>query len=200
MTPGKVGELLKAWLLRARAGTPMAVSAPVILAERLTDGVAMLILASAGLLLYRHGWQALLADRPRGRGRGGGGAVTDALAAHTGGPGRDTGAGRAGASPAGVLRERLRAAGMAPLADGAGHRRGVVVGRVRGLLPGSDRARLHPQCGAVDPRRVCAGDEHAGRLGLAVAGWARGGRGQQRRAAAAGAADHGTRRPWWPRC
>ncbi len=61
MTPGKVGELLKAWLLRARAGTPMAVSAPVILAERLTDGVAMLILASAGLLLYRHGWQALLA-------------------------------------------------------------------------------------------------------------------------------------------
>ena len=60
MTPGKVGELLKAWLLRARAGTPMAVSAPVILAERLTDGVAMLILASAGLLLYRHGWQALL--------------------------------------------------------------------------------------------------------------------------------------------
>ncbi len=60
MTPGKIGELLKAWLLRARAGTPMAVSMPVILAERLTDGVAMLILASAGLLLYRHGWQALL--------------------------------------------------------------------------------------------------------------------------------------------
>src|SRR5436305_12620365 len=60
MTPGKVGELLKAWLLRARSGTPMAVSAPVILAARLTDGVAMLILASAGLLLYRHGWQALL--------------------------------------------------------------------------------------------------------------------------------------------
>jgi len=60
MTPGKVGELLKAWLLRSRAGTPMAVSAPVILAERLTDGVAMLVLASAGLLLYRHGWQALL--------------------------------------------------------------------------------------------------------------------------------------------
>lgn len=59
MTPGKVGELLKAWLLKARAGTPMSVSAPIILAERLTDGVAMLILASAGLLLYRHGWQAL---------------------------------------------------------------------------------------------------------------------------------------------
>jgi uncharacterized protein (TIRG00374 family) len=60
MTPGKIGELLKAWLLRARAGTPMSVSAPIILAERLTDGVAMLTLASAGLLLYRHGWQVLL--------------------------------------------------------------------------------------------------------------------------------------------
>jgi len=60
MTPGKVGELLKAWLLRARAGTPMSVSAPIILAERLTDGVAMLVLASVGLLLYRHGWQVLL--------------------------------------------------------------------------------------------------------------------------------------------
>jgi uncharacterized protein (TIRG00374 family) len=60
MTPGKVGELLKSWMLRARAGIPMAASAPVILAERLTDGMAMLILASVGLLMYRHGWQALL--------------------------------------------------------------------------------------------------------------------------------------------
>jgi len=60
MTPGKLGELLKAWLLRARAGTPMAVSAPIIMAERLTDGIALLILASGGLLLYRSGWQVLL--------------------------------------------------------------------------------------------------------------------------------------------
>jgi uncharacterized protein (TIRG00374 family) len=60
MTPGKLGELLKAWLLRNRTGTPVAVSAPIIMAERLTDGVALLILASGGLLLYRRGWQVLL--------------------------------------------------------------------------------------------------------------------------------------------
>ena len=53
MTPGKAGELLKSLLLRRRVGTPMAVSAPVVLAERLTDGLAMLILAATGVLLYR---------------------------------------------------------------------------------------------------------------------------------------------------
>src|ERR1700739_3588315 len=42
MTPGKAGELLKSVLLRRRAGTPLATSAPVILAERLTDGLAMM--------------------------------------------------------------------------------------------------------------------------------------------------------------
>ncbi|GAC1437752.1 MAG: lysylphosphatidylglycerol synthase transmembrane domain-containing protein [Chloroflexota bacterium] len=55
MTPGKVGELLKAFLLRSRTGTPISRTAPVIMAERLTDGLAMLLLASAGLLLYRQG-------------------------------------------------------------------------------------------------------------------------------------------------
>lgn len=53
MTPGKAGELLKSVLLRRRAGTPLAVSAPVVLAERLTDGLAMMGLAATGLLLYR---------------------------------------------------------------------------------------------------------------------------------------------------
>lgn len=60
ITPGKVGELLKAYLLRVERGTPIGVSAPVILAERLTDGVAMLILASGGLIAYGIGWQMLI--------------------------------------------------------------------------------------------------------------------------------------------
>lgn len=59
ITPGKVGELLKAYLLRIERGTPIGVSAPVILAERLTDGVAMLLLASGGLIIYGVGWQML---------------------------------------------------------------------------------------------------------------------------------------------
>lgn len=55
MTPGKLGELLKSYLLRQVAGVPMSRSAPVVFAERLTDGIALLLLAGAGLALFRHG-------------------------------------------------------------------------------------------------------------------------------------------------
>jgi uncharacterized protein (TIRG00374 family) len=61
LTPGKVGELLKSYLLKQVSGTPMARSAPIVLAERLTDGVALLLLGSVGLLLYRRGWEVLVA-------------------------------------------------------------------------------------------------------------------------------------------
>jgi uncharacterized membrane protein YbhN (UPF0104 family) len=53
ITPGKAGELLKSILLRRRVGTPLTTSAPVVLAERLTDGLAMMGLAATGLVLYR---------------------------------------------------------------------------------------------------------------------------------------------------
>lgn len=59
MTPGKVGELLKSYLLRRIDGTPIARSAPIVLAERLTDGVALLILGAAGLALYGMGWELM---------------------------------------------------------------------------------------------------------------------------------------------
>lgn len=55
MTPGKVGEVLKSYLLKHVRGTPIAASAPVVMAERLTDGIAMLVLASAGLVLFDYG-------------------------------------------------------------------------------------------------------------------------------------------------
>jgi uncharacterized protein (TIRG00374 family) len=55
ITPGKVGEWLKSYLLRERYGVPISVSAPIILAERLTDGVAMIVLALGGLLAYGYG-------------------------------------------------------------------------------------------------------------------------------------------------
>ncbi|MBI2942090.1 MAG: flippase-like domain-containing protein [Chloroflexi bacterium] len=57
MTPGKVGEWLKSYLLRQTIGTPLSVSAPVIIAERLSDGLAMAVLAMGGLLIYDLGWQ-----------------------------------------------------------------------------------------------------------------------------------------------
>lgn len=61
MTPGKVGELYKAWALKETNQVAISRAAPVVLAERITDGLAMVILASAGLALYRFGALMLLA-------------------------------------------------------------------------------------------------------------------------------------------
>lgn len=49
VTPGKAGELLKSYLLRDRAGVPVARSAPVVVMERLTDVVSVVLLAMIGL-------------------------------------------------------------------------------------------------------------------------------------------------------
>ncbi|MHB9092269.1 MAG: lysylphosphatidylglycerol synthase transmembrane domain-containing protein, partial [Chloroflexota bacterium] len=61
VTPGRVGEWLKSYLLRELTGTAFSASAPIIIAERLTDALSMLVLASVGLLAYGYGWQMLLA-------------------------------------------------------------------------------------------------------------------------------------------
>jgi uncharacterized membrane protein YbhN (UPF0104 family) len=50
VTPGKVGEVLKSFLLRETDGVPMARSAPVVVAERVTDLAACLALTVAGAL------------------------------------------------------------------------------------------------------------------------------------------------------
>src|SRR5438093_3495087 len=60
ITPGKVGELLKSYFLKRITGEPISRTSPVIMAERLSDGLAMLLLASTGLVLYRFGWEVLL--------------------------------------------------------------------------------------------------------------------------------------------
>jgi uncharacterized protein (TIRG00374 family) len=52
MTPGKAGEFLKSYMVKHITGTPMAITAPVVLAERMTDGAAMLLLASVGLFAF----------------------------------------------------------------------------------------------------------------------------------------------------
>src|SRR5215470_14456838 len=52
VTPGKVGEVLKSYLLKQINGTPISASAPIVLAERITDGLAMLLLMGFGLTLY----------------------------------------------------------------------------------------------------------------------------------------------------
>ncbi len=52
MTPGKLGEFFKSFLLKETSGVSLSVSAPVIMAERLTDGMGMLLLATVGLGFY----------------------------------------------------------------------------------------------------------------------------------------------------
>jgi len=52
VTPGKVGEVFKSYLLKRINKTPISASAPIVLAERLTDGLGMLLLMAVGLNLY----------------------------------------------------------------------------------------------------------------------------------------------------
>lgn len=52
VTPGKIGELLKSYLLRATRQIPVTRSAPIIVAERVTDLVALLVLGVIGVALY----------------------------------------------------------------------------------------------------------------------------------------------------
>jgi uncharacterized protein (TIRG00374 family) len=52
ISPGKAGELLKPWLVRARTGMPMAQTIPALVTERLTDGLACLALAAVSVSTY----------------------------------------------------------------------------------------------------------------------------------------------------
>lgn len=49
ITPGKVGEVLRSMLLQASDGVPFARTAPVVVADRLTDLVALVLLAAVGV-------------------------------------------------------------------------------------------------------------------------------------------------------
>ena len=52
ISPGKAGELLKPFLVSRRTGVPMATTFPALVAERLTDGIAMLLLAAISVGTY----------------------------------------------------------------------------------------------------------------------------------------------------
>jgi uncharacterized protein (TIRG00374 family) len=52
ISPGKAGELLKPYVVRERTGVPMATTVPALVTERLTDGIAMLILAGISVGSY----------------------------------------------------------------------------------------------------------------------------------------------------
>lgn len=58
VTPGKFGEVLKAWLLHERSNIPVTTTASVVIAERLTDFIALVLLASFGV--YATGYGAIV--------------------------------------------------------------------------------------------------------------------------------------------
>jgi uncharacterized protein (TIRG00374 family) len=55
VTPGKFGELLKAFLVRDLAGTEVSRTASVVMAERLTDVAGLLVLSAFGAAALPHG-------------------------------------------------------------------------------------------------------------------------------------------------
>ncbi len=59
LTPGKLGETVKSVLVWRLRGTPISVTLPVVLAERLTDGLAMVVLAGLGISVYPAGLPVL---------------------------------------------------------------------------------------------------------------------------------------------
>ena len=60
VTPGKFGELLKAVLLQRRNGVPLTATASVVIAERLTDFIALVVLCAGGVASTRYGVKVFL--------------------------------------------------------------------------------------------------------------------------------------------
>ena len=61
MTPGKVGEALKAVWLERETGIPTARGISVVLAERISDGLGVLVLSTLGVIAYPRYWPAFAA-------------------------------------------------------------------------------------------------------------------------------------------
>jgi len=59
VTPGKFGELLKAVLLKERTGVSASPVASVVVAERLTDVIALLFLCAGGAVSSQYGYEVL---------------------------------------------------------------------------------------------------------------------------------------------
>ena len=60
VTPGKMGEVLKSFLLKEETGTPVSVSAPIILAERITDFLSIVLLCIAGAIVFNYGQSIII--------------------------------------------------------------------------------------------------------------------------------------------
>jgi uncharacterized protein (TIRG00374 family) len=61
VTPGKVGEALKGVWLKRDCEVPVAAGVAVVVAERISDGLAVLALSSLGVIAYPQFWPAFAA-------------------------------------------------------------------------------------------------------------------------------------------
>ena len=61
VTPAKVGEFFKSYLLKELAGVDMAKTMPMVLMERVSDAISMIILASVGAIAFSYGYAAIIA-------------------------------------------------------------------------------------------------------------------------------------------
>lgn len=55
VTPGKMGELLKSYLIKQVISTPISKTAPIVLAERATDFLSLTIMALIGAYIFDYG-------------------------------------------------------------------------------------------------------------------------------------------------
>ncbi len=58
VTPGKAGEALKGVWIEQQSGVPAARGVAVVLAERISDGLAVLLLSTLGVIAYPRYWPA----------------------------------------------------------------------------------------------------------------------------------------------
>ncbi len=60
VTPGKVGELLKSVWINQKSGIAVGRGVSVVAAERISDGLAVLLLSTLGVIAYPRYWPAFL--------------------------------------------------------------------------------------------------------------------------------------------
>lgn len=60
VTPGKMGELMKSYLVKEISGTPMSRTFPVIFVERITDFVSLIFITLIGAYIFNFGREIII--------------------------------------------------------------------------------------------------------------------------------------------
>jgi len=61
ITPGKMGELIKSYLIKEVNGTPLSKTMPIVFAERVTDFLSVTFLAIIGAYVFNYGKSIIIA-------------------------------------------------------------------------------------------------------------------------------------------